>query len=662
MKRNRIALVGLLSIILMISVVGIMPAAASPIVTSRTYTLDADFDEGTLIGVEHETVHDQLQLSQEQVTLPFIWVPNDGEGTVSKVDTETGNELGRYHVAPYSNCRPSRTTVDLDGSCWVGVRQAGTVVKIGLYEIGEWIDRNDDGICQTSQDLNDDGDITGAEMLPWGEDECVLYEVVLIPSSEGTYAPGTYTGTYDTNYWGTAPRGLAIDSDNNLWAGTWISSKYYYIDGETGAILRTIDVYPHSAYGAVIDANGILWSSGSSLAQVLRLDPSTDPPVMNLYSLPHYSYGLGVDTLNHLFVSGWTSSQLSRFDVTTGVKEWTKTFNPYIYQGRGVACTGDNDVWVASTAHGRVARFDNDGTFKTWISVGNGPTGVAVDAAGKVWAVNVNDDTIARIDPATNTVDLTKHILGSGGHYGYSDMTGIIARTITTKIGTWTVNFDSEGEDTPWGKVSWNSLEPEGTSVTVRVRSSNDESTWSDWEDAANDVYLTDIPDGRYLQIETTLKLEEGEVSPILYDLTVEVGYIPVHIDIKPGSWPNPLNRKSKGVIPVAICGTPEFDVYTIDPASVRLTMEGVEDGVAPLRWSYEDVATPFIGDPYYGHDLNGDGIVDLCLKFDTQELVAVLGLDVFGKEPITIILTGFLKEEAGGIPILGQDYMVIRQ
>jgi len=127
-------------------------------VCSRTYTLDADFDEGVLVGVEHETVHDQLQLSEEPVTLPFIWVPNQGEGTVSKVNTETGDELSRYRVGPAGDfCSPSRTTVDLFGNCWVGSRALGTAVKIGLLEAGEWIDRNSNGLPDTSVDTNGDG-------------------------------------------------------------------------------------------------------------------------------------------------------------------------------------------------------------------------------------------------------------------------------------------------------------------------------------------------------------------------------------------------------------------------------------------------------------------------------------------------------------------------
>jgi hypothetical protein len=271
---------------------------------ATTYTTDADFDLGTLVGVEHTTVSDQLQLSQASVTLPFLWTPNN-QGTVSKIHTVTGDELGRYWVAPYWNSSPSRTTVDLDGSCWVGNRQAGTVVKIGLEEAGECIDRNGNGIIDTSRDGDSDGDITGAELLPWGQDECVLYEVVLIPGKEGTHVPGTYAGGYDTNYWGTSPRGLAIDASNNVWAGTWSSQKYHYIDGSTGAILNSIDVSPwgHSAYGAVIDGNGILWSARLG-SHVLRLDPNdlTAPNTQKIYV--SHTYGIGLDYLGHVFVSG----------------------------------------------------------------------------------------------------------------------------------------------------------------------------------------------------------------------------------------------------------------------------------------------------------------------------------------------------------------------
>lgn len=634
-------------------------------VNARIYTTDADFDEGILVGVEHETVHDQLQLTQVPITLSYIWVPNK-YCTVSKVNTETGDELGRYRVAApyaYEDCSPSRTAVDLQGNCWVGNRQAGTVVKIGLYEAGQCVDRNGDGIIQTSQDLNIDGDITSLEILPWGQDECVLYEVVLIPGHEATYVPGTYTGPYDYDSKGTAPRGLGIDASNNLWAGTWSSMKYYYIDGSTGDILKTVDVAPlgHHAYGAVIDANGILWSSGRDYNHILRLDPSTDPATISRLEMGHWVYGLGLDYLGHLFVSGWNWRRLSRVDISTGAIDWTQ-YKRELDLARGVVCTSDNDVWVASTAHNKVYRYNNDGNLKAAIHAPE-PTGLAVDAVGKVWACNLSGGTINRIDPATNKVDLSKRIIGSLGHYCYSDMTHNILRTITTKTGSWSVVYDSEIADAPWGTISWTSDEPEGTSIIVRSRSSNDGINWSAWEVTTNGIPLTATPDGRYIEIEATLQITAGEVSPILYDLTVSVTdqQLPVFIDIKPRFCPNPFNVKSRGVLPVSILGTEEFDISTIDPSSIRLSREGVQGEVAPVWrrtvwWRYKDVATPFEGELCDCHKLSRDGYIDLLMKFKTVALVEALDLKAVIGETIKLTLTGNLKEEFGGIPIIGQD------
>lgn len=160
----------------------LIPGTVSATGLNQTYTADEDFDIGTFTGVEHDTVKDQLQLSNNisgdsGSVLPFLWVPNSNQGTVSKVDTRTGKELARYRTCPSNqapNASPSRTTVDLQGNCWVGNRQIGTAVKIGLYENDQYVDRNHNGIIETSFDLNNDGVITDDELLPWGQDECVL--------------------------------------------------------------------------------------------------------------------------------------------------------------------------------------------------------------------------------------------------------------------------------------------------------------------------------------------------------------------------------------------------------------------------------------------------------------------------------------------------------
>ena len=164
------------------------------------------------------------------------------------------------------------------------------------------------------------------------------------------------------------------------------------------------------------------------------------------------------------------------------------------------------------------------------------------------------------------------------------------------------------------------------------------------------------------------MRTKIGIISAILISMIVAIPLaranemIPVYVDVKPASWPNPLQLKDKGVLPVAVLGTEEFDVTTIDPETIMLTLEGVAEGVSPLRWSLEDVATPYIGEPCGGHDLEGDGYLDLSLKFKAEEVIETLGLDAFSDGDVVIlILTGNLKEEHGGTPIQGQDCIVIQ-
>jgi streptogramin lyase len=505
------------------AVTAIIPDSSVP--QGALYTQDADFEKGVLAGVTFTIVPDQLQCSVEPVTLPYLWVPNSNEGTVSKVDTRTGRELARYRTGPDSvadqpvNGNPSRTTIDQLGNCWVANRRTGTAVKIGLWEHGQYVDRNGDGVIQTSHDRNGDGDITGDELLPWGQDECVLFEVVLLLDQEGTFVPGTFNGTYADDDHRPGPRGVAVDAAGDVWLGTYGTSRFYHVAGTTGRIRRIIDFssVAHTSYGAVIDANGILWSSGLYHNNVLRLDPADGS--FTTVDLGHTVYGLGLDRSNHLFVAGWSSTKLTRLDVLTGLKDWTVEGG---YQSRGVAVTEDGDVWTADSGPGTVTRWSNDGVLKTSIPVGRTPTGVSVDAAGKVWVVNYGDEYIKRIDPVADRIDL-EHRIPGGYHYGYSDMTGIISRTTTTRLGVWTLIHDSHFPGATWGTVSWTAAVPPGTRLQVCVRSSADRREWSGWEIVTNGVPLQATPPGKYLEVEATFQALEGDRSrsPVLYDLTV---------------------------------------------------------------------------------------------------------------------------------------------
>lgn len=86
------------------------------------------------------------------------------------------------------------------------------------------------------------------------------------------------------------------------------------------------------------------------------------------------------------------------------------------------------------------------------------------------------------------------------------------------------------------------------------------------------------------------------------------VARIKVKIDIKPGSFPNSINLKSKGVIPVAVFGTNEFNVSSIDPATV--TLSG-----APIKLAANSKPIFSI------KDVDGDGLADLMAHMNSADL-----------------------------------------
>jgi hypothetical protein len=149
---------------------------------------------------------------------------------------------------------------------------------------------------------------------------------------------------------------------------------------------------------------------------------------------------------------------------------------------------------------------------------------------------------------------------------------------------------------------------------------------------------------------------EEGEEIGS-QSITITVPAVP--FDVKPRSCRNPLNVKGGGVLPTALLGTPEFDVTSVDPDSLEIL------GVAPLRWNYDDVATPFHPytektDPFDCTDEGSDGFTDLTLKFDKKELDEAIEAQFGPLEDGQVIVLQITGELVDGPAILGEDVVVI--
>ncbi|MBW2459488.1 MAG: putative metal-binding motif-containing protein, partial [Deltaproteobacteria bacterium] len=384
-----------------------------------------------------------LVLKRGGAQLSFMWIANTYDpggtstcpatgfdklrcrGTVSKVDTDKGQEVARYYSltcaskpgttgcldvngkALTKNFRhtPSRTAVDYNMDVWVANRAFGgqpSATKIA-HDPSDCVDRNNNGTIDTSADRDGDGKINidcDGDKLPdsgatkcsgtlagkkpefYGDDdECVLFTVA-------------YGDKGDIGRSVCLDAGKSMIGASNAWVGTYDRPKngrgnnlYYKINGVTGKIELTVTMPAgHWAYGCTADGHNVLWSTdrdNGNLAYFSTVTPYSvgkllvSKKVSKVKDPPRWHYGIAVDGNGHIWLGGAPSSRLLRYKpvrtsfATLGQGKWTIIYMPCpgssagsTSSTRGVAPDDRGKVWLACTT-GTVIRVDQsiaDGT------------------------------------------------------------------------------------------------------------------------------------------------------------------------------------------------------------------------------------------------------------------------------------------------------------
>ena len=515
-----------------------------------SYTDAADWALGEFTNTNNDSPNEnRVVLNEAQnITTPFesIWIALSGRGTIVRINTETGEILGEYWTSPSGlGKNPSRTTVDQQGNVWVGNRdeqgwlngrQMGSVTRVGFCVGGTRGDKNPDG----SFTPNPNGEYLQG---PFEYNTCIDRDGDgLIRTSRGighrldwTNAGGVDTdGGVDTaqdeaiiNFTRTRARtvrAVAVDANNDVWvggnSGFGTPRDHEKIDGITGQVIpgTWFDVRA-GGYGALVDPNGIVWSASLNPQQLLRYNP-VDGTSQKI-NLGRQSYGLGIDLNGNIWNSNWTNNTIQKISPDGTILGTFSGGNG----NRGVVITPvDNHVWIANSNGSSVTRLDNDGNFIARIGVGATPTGVAVDSLGKVWVTNFGSNNAMRIDPATNTVDLTVTFPSGSTPYNYSDMTGTGLLTSFPE-GSWTVVQDGGIAGREWRKIIWNTepfgFEPESTAIIVeaRVAEAAENLGEATYVEVTNDTDINLL--GRYIQVRVRLQSEDVNLRPALSDLTI---------------------------------------------------------------------------------------------------------------------------------------------
>lgn len=527
-------------------------AAGTLLASSKVYTLDADFDLGVLSGVNHTAPNNhQLQLNKVGTTFPIMWIANGGEDTVSKIDTVNNKEIARYrtwfgpagqagHVShlgdPFSGPAPSRTAVDLDGNAYVanrwfsGSRQAW-VLKI-LAEGG--IDRNGNGVIDTSSDLNNDGVVTGAEIKPMADangDNRVDVAEIQDERIAWAVSVGPNNGL---------GRALCIGTDGHLWVGLYNDRSFYKISSVDGSVLAgPISTTPTAGqpnsgawtpYGCLVDASGTLWSASLSTVmgkiQNTHLNPTVAVP--NPYVVASFGHGVSGNygiALGHdrVFLGLFGGGSYAEFNPATNTFIFPAAMS---FAATGISVDATGEIVTGPFSGGGVTKFKwaTDATNGSVIwtrgtQLSSETRGVIVDSDNNVWQVSRTGNVVMKHRGTDGT---PLGVFPVGNHpYTYSDATGLSQRTQTTPSGTWTVVQDGGAAATQWGTINWTDFVPTGGNVQVRSRSADTIAGLSleTYQAAVKGMQFTAT--GRFIQVEARLTANTNNDSPILFDLSI---------------------------------------------------------------------------------------------------------------------------------------------
>lgn len=354
------------------------------------------------------------------VEFSYIWIANSSQNAVSKINTETMVEEGRYLVHPGAG-NPSRTSVSLSGDVAVANR-AGGITKIHA--------RVED--CQESNGTPGIQTATDANFLPWGEEECIAWHTPMAYTTQRpvAWSPGTFDPPSCT-YVGQEVWTAAAQS------GQANSVVVTVLDGDTGAVeaevpIPEIAIGFYGPYGAAFDTNGDFWfvDAGNDGATQELVRVRSDDLSYDIWMTPSISpYGFTVDTQGRPWIAGYGGG-VARFDPVTEQFDVNTDIT-----GLGIQEDGEGRMWMAHypwSYEGVIAIDRETMQVVTQIDLpSNLAKGVSIDFFGNVWVVDQGTSAF-RIDPDTQTIDT---FTGLVGPYTYSDMTGWGLNSVTNPEG-----------------------------------------------------------------------------------------------------------------------------------------------------------------------------------------------------------------------------------
>jgi len=202
---------------------------------------------------------------------------------------------------------------------------------------------------------------------------------------------------------GARPHGLVVAKDGKIFYTGNGNGSIGELDPATGNVISHFTPSqggnPHTA---VLDAEGNVWFTGQGGGYLGKLDRKSGK--VTEVPMPGGPYGLAIDKQGRVWVCRMGANALGIYDPKSNQTEELRTGSGS--RPRRIATAPDGMLWVTYYGNGILAKVDPaiKRVVKEYPMPAGpraGPYAVAVDGAGRVWANEIDTDTVALFDPKT---------------------------------------------------------------------------------------------------------------------------------------------------------------------------------------------------------------------------------------------------------------------